>query len=280
MKGVFFSVIIPTYNRKYFLKIAVESVLSQSFQDFELIIVDDGSTDSTQTLIKEYLNFSGKIHYLYQENKGPASARNKGIKEAKGDFICFLDSDDRYRVNKLEITYEFIKKFPQFKIFHTEEIWYRKGVLLSQKKIHKKPEGFVFKEALRLCCISISTCAIHKSIFSEIGFFDEKMPVCEDYDFWLRVTSRFPVKLIPYYLTIKEGGYADQQSKKFSFLDKYRIYAIIKLLENNKLDQEKRKWAAGELKRKCDIYIKGALKRGKIKEVNFYKEIIKKYAGD
>ena len=280
MKGVFFSVIIPAYNRKYFLKIAVESVLSQSFQDFELIIVDDGSTDSTKTLIKEYLNFSRKIHYLYQENKGPASARNKGIKKAKGEFICFLDSDDRYRINKLEITYEFIKKFPQFKIFHTEEIWYRKGVLLSQKKIHKKPEGFVFKEALRLCCISISTCAIHKSIFSEIGLFDEKMPVCEDYDFWLRATSQYPVKLIPHYLTIKEGGHPDQQSKKFSFLDKYRIYAIIKLLENSKLNKEKRKWATEELKRKCEIYIKGALKRGKIKEVNFYKEIIKKYAGD
>ena len=280
MKGVFFSVIIPAYNRKYFLKIAVESVLSQSFQDFELIIVDDGSTDSTKTLIKEYLNFSRKIHYLYQENKGPASARNKGIKKAKGEFICFLDSDDRYRINKLEITYEFIKKFPQFKIFHTEEIWYRKGSLLPQKKIHKKPEGFVFRKALRLCCISISTCAIHKSIFSEIGLFDENMPVCEDYDFWLRVTSCYPVKLIPHYLTIKEGGHSDQQSKKYSSLDKYRIYAIIKLLESNKLDKEKRKWAVEELERKCKIYIKGALKRGKIKEANFYKEIIKKYAGD
>ncbi len=275
----FFSIIIPTYNRFYFLKIAVESVLHQIFEDFELIIVDDGSTDNTEKIIEDFTKrYPLKtIRYFYQQNRGPGSARNKGINESKGKYICFLDSDDRFLHHKLEITYSYIKKYPDCKIFHTEEIWYRNGKLLPQKKYHKKPQGIVFKYALRLCCISISTACIHKSIFEDIGKFDENMPVCEDYDFWLRVTSKYPVKLIPEYLTIKEGGHPDQQSKKYPALDKYRIYAIKKLLENNTLDEEKRNLAIEELKKKCSIYIKGALKRGKNEEAKFYKELMEKF---
>jgi len=328
----FFSIVIPTYNRKDFLKIAVESVLRQTHDDLELIIIDDGSRDNTKQVLDEYLQerrfkishrvtksqshqvteSEGRkaiplraqarslghqvrgiqekadevvtwcrgdlcIRYFYQENKGPGSARNRGIREAKGEYIAFLDSDDRFVMRKLEVTYEYIRKNPSFKIFHTEEIWYSNGRLLPQKKIHQKPDGFVFRNALKLCCISISTCCIHRDIFKDVGVFDENMPVCEDYDFWLRVTAKYPIRLIPQPLTIKEGGHLNQQSKKYPALDKYRIYAINKLLDSKMLTEEQYKFAIKELKEKCMIYIKGAEKRGKFEEIKSYIKLIEKF---
>ena len=294
-KGAFFSIIIPTYNRAHLLKIAVDSVLAQTFTDYELIIVDDGSRDNTRQVLDEYLKGEGcrvsgvddnerdtryarrdtVIKHIYQENSGPAAARNRGIKKARGKFICFLDSDDRFRRQKLEITYDYIKKYPQYKIFHTEEIWYRNGKILSQKAYHKKPDGYVFNNSLKICSISISTAAIKKEIFDRVGLFDENMPVCEDYDLWLRITSLYPVKLIPLPLTIKEGGHPNQQSKKFIAMDSFRIHAINKILASEMLSDEQRKEALKELNRKCGIYIKGAKKRGKKNEVKYYSNLIK-----
>jgi len=166
-KKPFFSVIIPTYNRKDFLPIAVESVLEQTFSDYELIVVDDGSTDGTAEWLRLSLNRAGAIKYIYQAHQGVSSARNCGIKNAKGEFIAFLDSDDRFCRQKLEITYEHIQNNPDYKIFHTDEVWYRNGKLLPQKDYHRKPTGFIFKQALKLCCISLST-AVVKKTFSKI----------------------------------------------------------------------------------------------------------------
>ncbi|MCK9615400.1 MAG: glycosyltransferase family 2 protein [Candidatus Omnitrophica bacterium] len=292
MQHPFFSVIIPTYNRKQFLKIALASILAQTFNDYEVIVIDDGSSDGTREMLEgrgawnppsPRLQRTGvgrgeKIKYIYQENKGPAAARNLGIKNAKGKFICFLDTDDRFREDKLKVTYDYIKNHPQYKIFHTEEIWYRKGSLLTQKIYHKKPTGWVFENAVRMCSISISTAAIEKNIFNEVGLFDESMPACEDYDFWLRVTNKYKVLLIPYYLTIKEGGHPDQQSFKYPAMDTFRIYALKKMLETKTLSGDNFKIAAGELRKKCEIFIKGALKRGKIKEAKYHRTLIEKFS--
>lgn len=274
-KKPFFSVIIPTYNRSKFLKIAVRSVLEQSLPDYELIIVDDGSNDNTKKL---FSNIDDKrIRYIQQKHQGVSSARNNGIEKAKGEFVCFLDSDDRFRHDKLKTTYEYIEKYPQYKVFHTEEVWYRKGELLSQKIYHKKPNGLVFKDAVRICCIGTSTVAINKNIFKEIGIFDKSMPACEDYDFWLRVTHKYPVFLIPEYLTIKEGGRPDQLSFKYPAMDRFRIYALRKILESGCLNTENHLTALNALKDKCNIYIKGAQKRGKNKEIELYKQILKRF---
>ncbi|MBU0694168.1 MAG: glycosyltransferase [Candidatus Omnitrophica bacterium] len=274
-KNPFFSVIIPTYNRKDFLKVAIDSVLCQTFENFELIIVDDGSTDGTENLVTNYKDI--RINYIHQKHKGVSSARNKGITNAQGKFISFLDSDDRFRKEKLETTSRYIKKYPQYKIFHTEEIWYRNGKLLPQKIYHKKPLGLIFKNAVKLCCISPSTAVIKKDIFSQVGLFDEKLPACEDYEFWLRVTSQFPVFLIPEYLTVKEGGHPGQQSKKYPAMDKFRIYALKKILESGRLNKSNYAAALEEFRNKCSVYIKGAIKRGKIKEVALYKQLIPEF---
>jgi len=281
MQKPFFSVIIPAYNREKFLKIALTSVLAQTFDDYEIIVVDDGSTDETRKMLEGLRTWGTghgeKIKYIYQENKGPAAARNAGVKQAEGKFICFLDSDDRFRENKLKVTYEYIKKYPQCKIFHTEEIWYKDGALLPQKIYHKKPSGSVFGNSVKICSIGTSTAVIKKDIFTEIGFFDENLPTCEDYEFWLRATNKHKVLLIPDYLTIKQSGHPGQLSFKYEAMDTFRIYALKKILESNELTKDNFKIAADELKRKCEIFVRGALKRGKIKEVEYYRALVEKF---
>lgn len=267
-----FSVIIPTYNRKSFLRLAIESVLNQSFSDFELIIVDDGSTDGTKILVASYND--KRIKYFYQKRKGPAAARNTGINNAKGKFICFLDSDDRFRPEKLEKTKEYINEYPDSKIFHTEELWYRNSRYLAQKKEHKKPQGLIFENALKICCLSPSTACIKREVFKRVGIFDQDFKVCEDYEFWLRATLKYPVRLIPLYLTIKEGGHYDQQSRKKG-LDKFRFLAIYKIIKNRRLSKPYLKAALKNLEEKASIYLLGAKKRGKTKDLREIQEKLK-----
>jgi glycosyltransferase involved in cell wall biosynthesis len=275
MPTPFFSIIIPTFNRHSLLKIAIESVLSQTYPDFELIIIDDGSSDNTALFCEGIAD--KRLLYSFQVNQGVSSSRNNGIQQARGRFICFLDSDDRFRPDKLAITRDYIEKFPDFKIFHSDEIWFMRGKLLNQKKIHQKPDGNAFEKSLHLCCISPSAVTISKEVFERVGGFDETLPACEDYDLWLRVTAHYPIKLIPEALTIKAGGHADQLSKKYPAMDTLRIYALKKLLDANILTLMQRESAIKELKRKCVIYIKGAEKREKIREVHCYTDIMHTY---
>ncbi|MCP4649265.1 MAG: glycosyltransferase [PVC group bacterium] len=268
----FFSIIIPTYNRLDFLKTAINSVLTQSFENFELIIIDDGSTDQTLNYIKTITD--PRIKYIRQNHSGVSPARNNGVLNSQGDFIVFLDSDDQFKKEKLEVTYRYINQFPQIKIFHTEEIWYRNGILLNQKIRHKKPDGSVFEKALPLCCIGMSTTAIKKDLFADIGLFDESMPACEDYDFWLRATQKYSVKLIPESLTLKTGGHKDQLSKKYPAMDKFRIDSINKIIKSGQLDEAQSVAAVKELKQKCRIYINGAKKRNRLKEVDYYTNLV------
>lgn len=269
-KKPFFSVIIPTYNRKDFLSIAIGSVLNQNYCDYELLVVDDGSSDKTKDLVKKIYGKNKKVSYVYQKHQGVSAARNKGLLKAKGKFILFLDSDDRFLREKLLIFRGYIEKNPKYKIFHSEEIWYKEGKVFSQKAYQKKPSGFIFPQVLKLCCVSLSTAAISRDIFKEMGYFDKRLPTCEDYDFLLRVSSLYPIFLIPKYLTIKEGGHADQLSKEYPAMDKFRIYALEKILRNTDLSEPNYQLAYQELQNKCNIYIKGALKRGKKTESFYY----------
>ncbi len=272
----FFSVIIPTYNRKSLLTKAVDSVREQTYPDWELIIIDDGSNDGTGQLIANYND--SRIRYTHQSNQGVSKARNEGLKQAQGKYICFLDSDDWWNKDKLSIGYQYINQNPRYKIFHTQEIWYRGGKLLRQKNKHRKPHGSIFPACLPLCCVSISTVLIHRSVFTRIGTFDEALPACEDYDFWLRVCREYPVFLIDKPLTLKDGGRPDQLSQRIKGLDKYRITALVKLL-NNKLPPGKEKnLVREELRKKINIYAKGCVKRNRPREARDYLALLEKYA--
>lgn len=263
------SIIIPTYNRAPFLKKALDSVMAQTYRDFELIVVDDGSQDNSREIISAY---GKKIRYIYQDNKGPACARNTGIKNAGGEYMAFLDSDDSWAKEKLKVQIETMRENPQFLVSHTQEIWYRHGEMLNQKKKHTKYSGYIFDKCLPLCAVGMSTIMAKKELFEKIGLFDESLPCCEDYDLWLRASVEYPFLLIDKPFTIKDGGRTDQVSHIHAVgIDKFRIKSIANLLEHaNNLSPQQKKIALHELEKKCRIYGQGCVKHGKIEEGKTY----------
>lgn len=253
------SVIIPTFNRSAVLRQAMASVLSQKGPSFELIVVDDGSTDDTRQMIAQ--NYP-QVRYVYQANQGPAAARNRGVDEAQGRWIAFLDSDDRWLPGKLVAQNYFFEAYPEYRIAQTEEIWIRKGRRVNQMNKHKKKGGHIFEACLPLCLISPSAVMMEKSLFIEAGRFDESYPACEDYELWLRIASRYPVGLIPKPYIEKYGGHADQLSHAFPAMDRFRIRALQTLLMSGRLSESQALSAWVEFLRKSNIYTQGALKRG------------------
>lgn len=258
------SVIIPTYNRCERLKQAIRSVLAQSGAIFELMIVDDGSTDDTRSMIEKEFP---QVTYSYQKNQGPSAARNAGIKKAKGQWIAFLDSDDVWLPLKLSAQLDFCKKHPSLLIHQTEEIWMRNAKRVNPMIKHKKRAGWIFEDSLELCLISPSAVMIHRSLFDEVGLFNESLPACEDYDLWLRITSRFEVGLIEKPYVVRSGGHADQLSKKFPAMDQFRIESVCRVIQSGQLNQLQLIAAWKVLEAKMLIYCQGAIKRNKIEEV-------------
>ena len=261
------SVIIPTYNRRGFVLDAVRSVLAGTYGHFELIVIDDGSTDGTARALQA---FDGRIEYRYQPNRGVSAARNLGVSMARGRYVAFLDSDDRWREEKLEKQVRHLADHPRLRVCHTDEIWLRNGVRLNQKKRHRKYAGYIFERCLPLCIISPSSVLMERSLFEELGGFDERLPVCEDYDLWLRMTLRCEVGLVPEPLVIKRGGHPDQLSRSRWGLDRFRIRALAGLIVRGEVEGERRDAVVEELRRKCRIVSEGMRKRGKSKGAAYY----------
>ncbi|MEE9118096.1 MAG: glycosyltransferase [Calditrichia bacterium] len=268
------SVIISTYNRKNIIGRAVDSVLGQTRSADEIILVDDGSSDNTDQLIKEKYP---DIKYIWQENRGIGHARNTGISQARGIWIAFLDSDDEWLPSKLINQLKALQHQPDYKICHTNEIWVRNGKRVNPMKKHEKSGGLLFKNCLPLCIISPSSVIIHRSVFEDHGLFDESLPVCEDYDLWLRFCAFLPILYLEKPQIIKYGGHSDQLSNKYWGMDRFRIIALEKLIENPALSSENKLAAIQTLLEKIDIYIQGAKKRGKGDEVEFYQGKRAKY---
>ncbi len=265
------SVIIPAYNREHTLARAVDSVLDQSFRDFELILVDDGSTDGTTALAKQY---SGRIRYIRQENRGVSAARNRGIRESRSSRVAFLDSDDLWHRDKLRAQFDYIEKNPETRLLQTDEIWIRRGVRVNPREIHRKRSGYIFPESLELCLISPSAVIMDRPLFDEYGLFDEKLPACEDYDLWLRVTPDVPAGLIPEFHVTRYGGHPGQLSSRYWGMDRFRVYSILKLLSSrHELQKEYRARAKEAALEKLSILINGSRKRGKSAYADSLEEI-------
>ena len=211
------SVIIPTYNRASLLTRAIDSVLAQTFTNYELIIVDDGSTDHTQTILKEYeYQNNDKIQtFCLLTNRGVSAARNFGIQQAKGQWIAFLDSDDEWLPQKLARQYLDLQYFPNAGVYFTDEIWIRNSKRVNPHLKHQKYDGWIFQQSLDLCLIAPSSALISQSVFEHVGLFDESLPVCEDYDLWLRITAHYPIRLLNEKLMRRYGGHTDQLSKRW-----------------------------------------------------------------
>jgi glycosyltransferase involved in cell wall biosynthesis len=269
------SVIIPTYNRLSMLKEAVDSVLAQDFEDMELIVVDDGSTDETAEELKQY---GGRVKLIqHSVNRGVSAARNRGILDERGKYVAFLDSDDLWVKGKLKIQVAFLDDNPHYPLCYTDEIWIRKGKRVNPMLKHAKYSGWIFEKCLPLCIISPSSAMMRKTLFSKVGLFDEALPVCEDYDFWLRVSARFPIFFINRKLMIKRGGHPDQLSQRSWGNDRYRVMALEKLLSEPYIGTEEREMILKEMKKKCQILHKGFLKRRNEMEGRHYQEIMRRY---
>lgn len=263
------SVIIPTYNREKFISECVQSVLAQTLPAREIIIVDDGSTDATYNILRDlgFNSLSTKktvLRYFFQQNRGVSSARNLGIKEARSEYIALLDSDDLWLKSKLDRQVSAFQNDTQSsRLCHTDEIWIRNGVRVNQHKKHKKHGGNVFQSCLKLCCISPSSAMMHRSVFEDFGFFDEDLPACEDYDFWLRYSAKEDVNFIDETLIIKKGGHSDQLSGAHWGMDRFRIYSIEKILKEPDLKLVHKTEAIQEVILKLEILINGSQKRQK-----------------
>jgi len=268
------SVIIPSFNRSERLEKAINSVLQQSHECMELIVVDDGSTDGTAQLVEQISNTDPRVRYFYQDNQGVSAARNFGLSKVKGDWIAFLDSDDEWLPEKLSQQVQLLKQ-SDLLICHTEEIWMRNGVRVNQMKKHQKQGGDVFEKSLAMCAMSPSSIMIHKSVFDDVGVFDESFIVCEDYDLWLRIAAKYEVAYVEEPMIIKYGGHEDQLSSRYFGMDQYRIRAIEKLLTDmpNTLPQEKRQLALDTLVKKLSILEKGARKHENVELIAFCEQI-------
>lgn len=252
------SIIIPTFDRAHVLSRAIDSVLGQTFKDYELIIVNDGSTDNT----KQLLNRFSEIKIIHTQNFGVSSARNTGLTHAKGEWVAFLDSDDEWLPEKLEKQINFTLENPDIKLVHGDEVWIRNGVRVNPKYKHAKGGGDQFSSSLKLCVISPSVALIKKELLDEFFGFRNDYPVCEDYDLWLKITQKYPIGYIDDHLINKYGGHNDQLSQKYKAMDYFRIKSIDHILKNHDLSPKQEEAALEEIFSKCKILIKGYEKHG------------------
>jgi glycosyltransferase involved in cell wall biosynthesis len=234
-------------------------------------VVDDGSRDHTADTLS--LLHPRILSLVHEENRGVSAARNTGLKASHAPLIAFLDSDDYWLPEKLAVQVAFFKAHPDAVACQTQEIWIRKGQRVNPRKKHLKPSGNIFVPSLKLCLVSPSAVMVRRSLFDDVGLFDEALPVCEDYDLWLRVSCRYPIYLLNKELVIKEGGAPDQLSKSLIGMDRFRIKSLLKIIQSGRLSPQQWNAAVGELKAKCEVYGKGCIKRGKKKEGEEYLQL-------
>ena len=271
------SVIIPTYNRIRTLPRALDSVIAQTRPVDEIIVVDDGSSDSTDELVHEHYP---EVTLLRQPNMGVSAARNLGIEQATSDWIALLDSDDRWLPTRLESQLKLIELHPGHRLCHTEEIWIRNGKRVNQMHKHRKSGGHIYSQCLPLCVISPSSVLLHRTLLDEVGLFDESLPACEDYDLWLRICAREPVLFVETPQIEKHGGHDDQLSRKHWGMDRFRILALEKMLATGLLTPAQRAETVEMLLHKAAILEQGARKRGKLERADHYRRLINRYTSE
>lgn len=267
IRSNYVTVVIPTFNRAALLRRALESVRAQTHPPDEIIVVDDGSTDDTARIVQQ--DFSD-VRYMLQDSAGVSAARNRGIAAAHTPWVAFLDSDDEWRPRKLKRQLEALSGEPTYRICHTDEIWIRGGHRVNPKDRHAKAGGFIFQHCLPLCAMSPSSVIMHRSLIEDVGPFDEDLPVCEDYDMWLRVCSRYPVLFIPEPLVVKYGGHDDQLSRRYWGMDRFRIEALEKILQQPHLASKDRIATLAALIDKINVYVRGVRSRGREAEAAVY----------
>ncbi|MBL7545978.1 MAG: glycosyltransferase [Bdellovibrionaceae bacterium] len=274
---VLVSVIIPVFDRIEPLERALRSVQKQTFQDFEIIVVDDHSTVDIFSVTEKYAT-----QYLKSVGKGVSAARNRGIQSSRSEWIAFLDSDDEWLPNKLELQFQYLSANKNCDFVHSNELWIRNGHPVTQSLRQRKMGGRIFSQCTERCLIAPSSVLARKSLLSEVGLFDESFPVCEDFDLWLQVSSVIDIGFIQEPLVIKYGGHSDQLSMQFHSMDLWRVRALVKHLKNINLTGDERVALGSSLKKKCEILLKGFHKHGNFEnrdEIQSYLETVQLSTG-
>ncbi len=274
-------VVIPTYNRAQTLRRALDSVAAQTIRPNSLLIVDDGSTDSTNKIVDDFnkTHPTLKTQYIYSKNKGVSHARNLGVSKSTADWIAFLDSDDEWLPKKLELQIDQIKTNPDLQIIHGEEIWIRNGIRVNPHKKHQKSGGSIYAKCLPLCCISPSTVVIKKSLLKEMEGFREDFPVCEDYDLWLKICAKYPVGFVEIPIINKHGGHEDQLSQKYFAMDFWRVKSLSEMLAKNQVPKYHISHAQNILRQKCDVLLKGYLKHKNLNDFETVQKVQRTVVG-
>jgi glycosyltransferase involved in cell wall biosynthesis len=263
------SVIIPTYNRRAMVREAIASVLAQRDASFELIVMDDGSTDGTSDMLAD----QDRAIVERIEHQGPAAARNRGAALANAPLIAFLDSDDLWAPDKLRRQLDLMREFSACAISQTAEIWIRNGRRVNPGLRHRKRGGDIFLDSLQTCLISPSAVILKTDLFRTLGGFDEDLAAGEDYDLWLRILVDHEVGLLDEPLVIRRAGHADQLSCSIPALDRFRLIALMKLLANDHLSELRRCAVADVLMEKSRILAKGARRRSRTSESDLYEGV-------
>lgn len=193
----FFSVIIPLYNKEKYIQNTLNCVFNQSFDNFEVIVVNDGSTDRSLELLEEFTDSRLKI--INQKNQGVSIARNTGMENAHANYICFLDADDTWKTNHLQALYDAIAKFPEARMYcsrYVTQISKNTFIKNNFLDIDENYEGYVtdfFKSSLINRVALTSAVCIHKDIFNEIGGFDPTLRSDQDLDYWIKIALKYKI---------------------------------------------------------------------------------------
>ncbi len=272
------SVVIPVFNRPHLVRQALASVLSQTYRAFEIVVVDDGSTDDTPETLARFAGGARgaavppPVRIVRIPHCGkPGAVRNRGAEEAEGRLLAFLDSDDRWLPTKLESQVG-LHADGFCRISHTRERWVRRGREVSQNAQRHRRAGDLFADSLRKCIIGPSTVMLERSLFEELGGFREDLEIAEDYELWLRATHRAAVAYLDEALTIKQAGEWSQISERYGQIEVFRIEGLKGLVDAGYFADvpEHRAAAEAELARKCRIYAAGCRKRGRPEEARKY----------
>ena len=269
------AVVIPVRDRAQLLPRALDSVLAQTLKPDEIVVVDDGSEDGADLLVEERYP---AVRLASQRARGVSAARNRGIAETSAEWLAFLDSDDEWLPEKLQAQLESVRVSGR-RLCHCDEIWVRDGRRVNPRRHHRKRGGDIFLDCLERCVISPSAALVHRSLFADLGTFDETLPACEDYDLWLRICSREPVEFVARKLVVKYGGHPDQLSRRFWGLDRFRVQALGRLLESGGLAGSEREAARTVLQQKLRILIAGARKRGREDRAAAWEEMRQRFEG-
>lgn len=197
------SVIIPTFNYAHYIKEAIKSVISQTYTDFEIIVIDDGSTDDTKEVLQAYIR-TNVIKYIYQKNKGLAAARNTGISSSTGRFITFLDSDDLFTKDKLQLLRTALVSHPDAGMAYGNHILWVRAKLYKKPKFSPgtAPSGWILPQLFRNALMSVPSVMVRRECFERIGLFNESLTTTEDWEMWMRIAAEYKVvyvdKIIAY----------------------------------------------------------------------------------